>query len=129
MAVVVHCVSNALQSRLLSVLAREPIVAGRDVVESQITAHKIIGLLMPRAVDDCEVVGVVLPEDGVERVLERKGLSVNEARHNHAHRQLVLQRGVVDHPLRRRQRLSLLRTVVQAKAVSMEPQLAFQRFV
>ena len=127
--VVVHCVPYALEGSLLAAAFHESIVAGRDVVEAQVAGHEVLLLRTACAVDDCEVVGVVLPEDGVERVLEREDFGVDEARQNHAHRQLVLQSSVVGHPLRRRQRLRVLGTVVQAKTEAMQPQLTFQRLV
>ena len=95
-----HRAVDVLERGLALGVADEDVSVLADVVEEQVVADDFVGAVAGGVVDDhCEVVGVVLREDGVEVVLESKLGVVVVAGHHEAHWQLKRKGREVVHAL------------------------------
>lgn len=95
------------------------IISGADLLEVQVILNEIAGLFYGTAEDDCHVFGVILPEDGVEGVLNDVMRVVAVGRHYNAHGELVFWSGEIYPLVGVSVRLRVFCSVVEAEAVPM----------
>ena len=97
----------------------EDIIFGVDIFEAEVVLDKVIGFFQGTAEDNCQIFGVVLPENGIERVLDDVVWVVAVGRHNDAHRKLVFCSDEIDPFVGMGVRLTVFFSIVEAEVVLM----------